>query len=275
VRAGVPDPALRQSPQGAPARSIWFPPFREERSFERRARGLHPRAVGYARRLAVVVLGLAMLPWVAAVAHAKAELEEIGWFQLTATGPIVGDWRFFMEAQPRIGADPESGPKLRALIIRPALGYQITEAWSLWLGYAYQPNFNPFRYENRAFQQSLHTTHVGPFKMVNRSRLEERMIEDAGQPAMRIRHQLWLAYPLPRWPAWSLVAAVEPFINLNTVSNGPIAGFDQNRLYLGVSRQIGKHLRVEIDYLNVFVLGHDGDPDVVRNGGFLLLAYNW
>lgn len=240
-----------------------------------RTRAVHPRAVGHARRLLVAALVLASLPSFAAVADAKAELEEIGWFQLTATGPIVGDWRFFIEAQPRIGADADSGPKLRALIIRPAVGYQITEAWSLWLGYAYQPSFNPFRYENRAFQQSLHTTHVGPFKMVNRSRLEERMIEDAGQPAMRIRHQLWLGYPLPRWPAWSLVAAVEPFINLNTVTNGPIAGFDQNRLYLGVSRQIGKHLRVEVDYLNVFVLGHDGDPNIVRNGGFLLLAYNW
>ena len=111
--------------------------------------------------------------------------------------------------------------------------------------------------------------------MVNRTRFEERFIEDAGQPALRLRHQLWLGYPLPRWPAWSLVAAEEPFVNLNTVSDGPHAGFDQNRVYLGVSRQVGPHLRVEVDYLNQFVLGHRGADDVVRNGGFMQLAFAW
>lgn len=228
-------------------------------------------------RLVFALLALALLPSrFAGVGRAETQVEELGWFQITATGPIVGDWRFFMEAQPRIGTDPEDGgTNLRALIIRPAVGYQLTDALSLWLGYAYQPSFDPSRDEHRVFQQMLHTTHVGPFKMVNRSRLEERMIEDAGQPAIRIRHQVWFGYPLPRWPAWSLVAAVEPFVNLNTVRNGPVGGFDQNRVYLGVSRQIGKHLRVEVDYLNQFVLGHDGADDVVRNGGFLLLAFNW
>lgn len=212
----------------------------------------------------------------AAPARAETFVEELGWFQVVATGPIVGNWRLFMEAQPRVGSDPAEGDtNLRTLIIRPAVGYQITEAWSLWLGYAYVPSFNPSRYENRVFQQSLHTRFVGPFKMVNRTRFEERMIQDAGQPALRLRHMVWLAYPLPRWPAWSLVAALEPFINLNTVTNGPVGGFDQNRVYLGVSRQIGEHVRVEVDYLNQFVLGHDGGDDVVRNGGFLLIAYNW
>lgn len=232
--------------------------------------------MGHARLVVALVAVIVLLSSFVGGVRAETELEELGWFQVTATGPIVGDWRFFMEAQPRIGTDPESGDtNLRTLIVRPAVGCQISPAWSLWLGYAYVPNFDPFRDEHRVFQQLLHTTHVGPLKMVNRSRLEARMVDDAGQPSMRIRHQVWLGYPLPRWPAWSLVAAVEPFIHLNTVRDGPVAGFDQNRLYLGLSRQIGKHLRLEVDYLSQFVLGHDGREDVVRNGGFLLLAYTW
>ena len=208
--------------------------------------------------------------------HAETDVEELGWFQITATGPIVGNWKLFLEVQPRIGTDPADGDtNLRTLIVRSAIGYQITPPWSLWAGYAYIPSFNPSREEQRAFQQSLWVTNAGPFKIINRTRLEERMIEDAGEPALRLRHQLWLGYPLPRWPEWSLVAAVEPFVNLNTEHNGPHAGFDQNRLYLGVSRQIGPHLRVEIDYLNQFVLGHRGAPDVVRNGGVLQLAFGW
>src|SRR5262245_6327947 len=208
--------------------------------------------------------------------HGKVDVEELGWFQITATGPIRGNWKLFLEVQPRVGTDPaNSDTNLRALIVRSAMGYQITEPWSLWAGYGYHPSFNPSRDENRAFQQSTFVTKAGPFNMINRTRFEERFIEDAGQPALRLRHQLWLGYPLPRWPAWSLVAAEEPFVNLNTVHDGPHAGFDQNRLYLGVSRQVGPHLRVEADYLNQFVLGHRGADDLVRNGGFLQMAFGW
>ena len=210
------------------------------------------------------------------VSSAHTNIEALNWYQITGVGPIYGSWKFYIEAQPRIGTDPATrDTNLRTFIVRSAIGYQITEAWSLWMGYAYQPNFNPSRYENRVYQQSLYQNEIGPFKMANRTRLEERMIQDAGQPAMRILHQLWLMYPLPRWPQWGLVAADEPFINLNTVTNGPIAGFDQNRLYLGVSRQLGPHLRVEVDYLNQFVLGHDGADDTVRNGAFVLLVFGW
>jgi hypothetical protein len=211
-----------------------------------------------------------------AAAHAKTNVEELGWFQISGTGPIVGNWKLFLEAQPRVGTDAANGDtNFRALIVRSAIGYQITEPWSLWAGYAFIPSFNPSRDEDRAFQQSLVVTKAGPFKVVNRTRFEERMIENAGQPALRLRHQVWLGYPLPRWPAWSLVAADEPFVSVDTVHAGPRAGFDQNRLYLGVSRQVGPHLRVEVDYLNQFVLGHDGAANVVRNGGFLQMAFAW
>ena len=32
-------------------------------------------------------------------------------------------------------------------------------------------------------------------------------------------------------------------------TTGPSAGFDQNRLYLGVGRQLTDYLRLEVDYL--------------------------
>jgi len=226
------------------------------------------------RTIGVFVVCIVSLFRFVGAADGKTNVEELGWFQISATGPIRGNWKLFLEAQPRVGTDPAKGDtNLRTLIARSAIGYQITEPWSLWAGYAYVPSFNPSRDEHRAFQQSLFVTKAGPFKMINRTRFEERLIEDAGQPALRLRHQLWFGYPLPRWPGWSLVAADEPFVNLDFVHNGPQAGFDQNRVYLGVSRQLGPSLRVEVDYVNQFVLGHGGADDLVRNGGFLQLAF--
>jgi len=227
----------------------------------------------------LAALGLVALHALTSPAPARANqtnTEALQWFLVNATVPIHGSWKFYMEAQPRLGTDPATRDfNFRALLIRPAVGYQITERWSLWAGYGYTPTFNPYRYENRAFEQSLHVMQVGPVKMMNRTRLEQRMIQDAGAPALRLRHYLWFQYPLPRAPKWSLIAADEPFINLNTVSNGPIAGFDQNRLYLGVGRQLTDYLRIEVDYLQQFVQGHDGGDNVVRNGGFILLALNF
>ena len=210
-------------------------------------------------------------------AHAnKTNVEALQWFMINVTTPIYGKWKFYMEAQPRLGTDPATKDfNFRALAIRPAGGYQITDHWSMWMGYGYTPTFNPFRPEHRVFQQSLYVTNLGPLKMVNRTRLEERMIHDAGQPAMRLRHYLWFQYPLPQAPKWSLIAADEPFINLNTVTTGPSAGFDQNRLYLGVGRQLTDYLRLEVDYLQQFVEGHRGADNTVRNGGFILLAFNF
>ncbi len=208
--------------------------------------------------------------------YGKVDVEDLGWFQISATGPIGGNWKLSLEVAPRVGTDPANGDtNLRTVNVRGAMGYQITEPWSLWAGYGYHPTFNPSRDENRAFQQSTFVTKAGPFKMSNRTRIEERFIEDVGQPALRLRHQLWLGYPLPRWPAWSLVAAEEPFVNLNTVHDGPHAGFDQNRIYLGVSREVGPHVRVEVDYLNQFVRRHSAADDLVRNGGILQLAFAW
>jgi Protein of unknown function (DUF2490) len=227
-------------------------------------------------RLGALVLVLCGLVLHVPAARADLEQEHEGWFQVTATGPIAGPFRLFLEAQPRLGTDPADGDTdLRALLIRGAVGWQVTPRWSLWAGYGYTPTFNPFRLENRAYEQSLYVSRLGPLTVQNRTRLEERLIEDTGGAAVRLRHYLGLAYPLPRWPVWSLIAADEPFLNLNTVSNGPVSGFDQNRLYLGVSRQFGPHARVEVDYLNQVVNGRHGTDDVMRNGAFMAVAFGW
>src|SRR5262249_18643616 len=126
----------------------------------------------YRRKLRTIVALVGCL--ICAAAHAKTNVEELGWFQISGTGPIVGNWKLFLEAQPRVGTDAANGDtNFRALVLRSAIGYQITEPWSLWAGYAYIPSFNPSRHEQRAFQQSLVVTNAGPFKIVNRTRFEE------------------------------------------------------------------------------------------------------
>jgi len=199
-----------------------------------------------------------------------------GWFQVTATGPIAGPFRAFFELQPRIGENHESGDvDMRAFLARTAIGVDLVPHWSFWAGYGYALTYNPDRDEHRGFQQLLYEAPFGPFQLSNRTRVEERFLQHAPIPAYRLRNQIRFAYPLPQLPSISLVLADEVFAALNTVRTGPVSGFDQNRLFAGVSKQLMPHVRLEVDYLNQVVNGRRGAEDTLRHSGFLQLAFSW
>jgi hypothetical protein len=194
------------------------------------------------------------------------------WFLGTARGTIAGDWKLYLEVQPRVG-----GEGLRQLILRPALGYQVTRGWSLWQGYGWTPSFGPFVGENRSFQQSLVETPRGrlPFALANRTRLEQRWIEGVSGVSLRARHMLRAAFPVESMPALAAVMYVEPFLTLNQTGGGPPAGFDQNRTFVGLSRALGAGVRLEGGYLNQFVRTPSGRPDLLRHVALVWLDFAW
>jgi hypothetical protein len=208
----------------------------------------------------------------AASASAAAENDGQGWFLVTARGPIGHDWKLYLEAQPRIDGDG-----MRQLILRPAVGYQLTRAWSLWQGYGWTPSFDPFKGENRLFQQSLVETPRGtlPFALTNRTRLEQRWIEGVSGVSVRVRHMLRAVYPLAAQERWALVGYDEPFVTLNDTGSGPVSGFDQNRVFLGVNHLLAAGTRVEVGYLNQVLNGRAGAADTLRHVGLLWLDYQW
>lgn len=204
----------------------------------------------------------------------SAEVENQGqlWFLATARGPISGRWLAYLEAQPRI-----SGSGMEQLILRPAVGYQLTKRWSLWQGYGWTPSFDPFRGENRIYQQSQVETPRGelPVHLVNRTRLEERWIEGVSGVSLRLRHMLRVVYPLDETKTWSLVAYDEPFVTLNRASGGPLPGFDRNRAFLGVGRGLGSGVNLEVGYLNQFVNTAPGNSDLLTHTALVWLDYLW
>jgi hypothetical protein len=213
----------------------------------------------------VVLLCLAAPAW-------GLDEDEQAWVLVTARGSIHGRWKLYLEAQPRFD---ETGT--RQLLLRPAVGYQVTPQWSLWQGYGWTPSFDDFRDEQRSFQQSLVETPRGflPVTLVNRTRLEQRWIEDSDGTAWRLRHMLRLVYPLDDDGTWALAAYDEPFVALNSVSDGPRSGFDQNRAFAGINRALGYGFRLELGYLNQFVNQRGGQSDLVRHVGLVWLDYVW
>ena len=150
------------------------------------------------------------------------------------------------EAQPRFGDDAS---QVNQLLLRTALGYRVADHWSIWQGYAWTPNIEPkFKTENRIYQQLLYIQKFPAIKIMSRTRLEQRWIKDVSGTAVRFRTLLRGQVPLGDQGRWSIVGQDEIFFNLNSPTNGPDSGLDQNRLFVGINRVMNEHLNVDAGY---------------------------
>ncbi|MCS6777497.1 MAG: DUF2490 domain-containing protein [Chloroherpetonaceae bacterium] len=136
------------------------------------------------------------------------------------------------------------------VVVRATAGYQLRRNLSLWIGHAWTPTFIPeFNSEDRWFPQVLLEDRYPWGQMINRTRLEFRAIAGAGGTSVRLRHLLRFSRPVDRAKRWSAIVWDELFWNLNSTPAGPEAGFDQNRIFLGVGYTIDQHTRVDLGYM--------------------------
>jgi len=220
----------------------------------------HQHTCTWGQRFALVALVWSLLAGGEAFAQAPSTLSQDFrlWSPMFMTAKLPNSFLAYLEVQPRF-ADLDENGHIDQLLLRPAIGYQLTENLSIWQGYAWVGNFNqkhtppqsPFFDENRIYQQILYTKKFDSFKITSRTRLEERWIEHVDGTAVRFRTGLRGTYTLPMAPEWALVASDEVFVHLNTVgARGPQAGFDQNRAFVGINRTFSKYLNVDVGYQN-------------------------
>ena len=109
------------------------------------------------------LLVVAMVASGAARAQAM-EHELASWSLLTVWGR-EGKARWFAEAQPRVSL---TTGRFDRLLLRPAVGFQLTPEVSLWAGYGWTPSFTPsYRDEQRPWQQLLVEQRFGVVSLVN------------------------------------------------------------------------------------------------------------
>ena len=180
------------------------------------------------------------------------------WSMVTLDAHLKPKIRLYLEVQPRIG---DHLSNMDRLLLRGALGYQLTKHASVWQGYAWTPSFenintqennftDKYRPESRIYQQLLLEHEWRKLKITNRTRLEERFVANSGGTAVRARHMLKLSYPITKSGKWSVVGYDELFVNANDTPNGPKSGFDQNRLFLGLNRKLSPYASIEFGYMN-------------------------
>lgn len=200
------------------------------------------------------------------------------WSIVTLNAKLKNRVLAYLEIQPRTtltGPEEDNENRFNILLVRPAIGYQVTKSLSVWQGYGWTPSFNPeFRNEHRLWQQVLLNNKIKSLTLVNRTRLEERFIEDAGETSVRGRHMIRLAMPVDKQEKWSLVSYDEAFLNFNSTPNGPKSGFDQNRIFIGLNRKINKHISLEGGYINQYINRKSPTRDRLNHGILVWLNIN-
>ena len=143
-------------------------------------------------------------------------------------------------------------------LVRPALGYALTDYLDGHFGYAWihtDPDGRDAFDEHRIWQQILISGNVGPVGLASRTRLEQRFFEHDSETGWRFREFVKLAYPMPFEPRLGIAAYEEIFFDVNETERSGAAGFDQNRLFAGLSWKFDAewNTKLEVGYLNQFI----------------------
>lgn len=218
------------------------------------------------RRHRTLGKAIALIATVCSLSVARAEGTEDNfgiWTAVFTQGKFSDRWGWFLENQLRLhegwefrGGTPDGfGTRGNRLLLRPAVRWlpRGDGSLQLHLGYGWTPNFSPERGEHRLWQQALLQTGDGRggWAIQHRLRLEQRHAEFTRGLAHRVRYFLRAHRLTSDTGAYGLALWDELFWNLNTVTAGPQAGFDQNRVFVGPIAQVAPGARLEAGYLNV------------------------
>jgi hypothetical protein len=148
------------------------------------------------------------------------------------------------------------------LLVRPWLSVKATDGLSFGLGYDHIEPFpsdaNP---EDRVWQQLGFKLGIFDLPVSGRIRLEERFLEDIDTIIFRSRWRLKLEIPIPD-EDWYLSSFNEVFVNLNSDSDGPQSGFDQNRLFFGFGGKLSDRVKAEFGYQWVYERKRGEDENI-------------
>jgi hypothetical protein len=181
---------------------------------------------------------------------AQAETDEAVWVNATVQGSIKDRLVYFAEVQPRIN---DGASELRQLLLRPAIGTKLSDAVTVYQGYARVIDYREIgdQKENRSFQQITWNVAKGSFgELQSRTRIEERFVEGSGEVGIRLRHMARWELPLEKKarPIGALAWA-EGFVALNDTDWGARAGVDQVRLFGGAEIPLFGKSTLEAGYM--------------------------
>ncbi|HYN06308.1 MAG TPA: DUF2490 domain-containing protein [Vicinamibacterales bacterium] len=160
-------------------------------------------------------------------------------------------WRWSSEfvLRTREGLD-----EVDVVVMRGLVGYDLTERSSASVGFGLIPSFpasGGTLLEKRLFEQYLWSGRSLGGLLALRTRFEQRWAEANSGLVWRLRQQARYTRPMAPRSRYSLVVWEEIFFHANKTVRY-VRGFEQNRVFGGISRTMSDRVRIDIGYLNQF-----------------------
>ncbi|WAR45257.1 DUF2490 domain-containing protein [Methylomonas rapida] len=202
-------------------------------------------------------------------------------------GPVKDDWGMWLSNtyQTDFGGSPylaflELAPRTKndnndfsQVIVRPLVGYKVTQKLQLWLGYTWQGEYNDqtdFELATNDFMQQLQwiDNWTPQLNFQYRFRLEQRFFAHESDAGHRMRHRFRFVYTLPDSKAY-LIGIDELFVYFNSLNDSRMehsvqAGINQNRTYVGVGYKLTPQLNIDTGYQLQYV-NNFGTPDLINH----------
>ena len=187
-----------------------------------------------------------------------------GIINLGSVDKRLDKWRWWVEGQGRFRDNASAADQGLA---RTALGYQLTDKATVWLGFGYVGNYPQGRKnfdEYRIWQQFMISDNPSFGDVTSRTRLEQRIFENISPVEWRLRQLVRYSHPIYEGSSLSLVLWDEGFVRMNSPTLTTPFGYDQNRGFAGFGYTFSKQLRVEIGYMNQHFLFRTITPRAQR-----------
>ena len=157
--------------------------------------------------------------------------------------------------QSRTRNDSAKGSRLTENLLFSQIGYQINKNASVWIGYTHdwiRPlNNNDFQ-ENRVYEDFVWKQNIQDFKVLSRTRMDQRINQSNGDTGYRARQFLQISHPLYFVKDLSAYVGDEVMFYLNKNSFGK-HGFSENRILAGLSYKLNNKTGISLGYLGQYV----------------------
>ncbi len=202
---------------------------------------------------------LVCLLWLlGAVGRAEADQFQ-QWPTLFLVNHFDETWTGNLMIQGRFDDDLDRDQKL---LIRPELGYNFSSSAQLTGGLDFFEGLaGGGLVEVRTWQQLGLSQDWGRVGITHRVRVEQRFIKGVEGVVIRQRYRLRGQQWLDQDERWLLFGSNEIFFTVNHETGGPPAGFDQNRLQVGLGYRLDKGLR--LDTAHQWIAGRKRDAQVL------------
>lgn len=202
-------------------------------------------------------------------ANAGVEEDSGVWGVVQGQGAFVNsdsaskNWLWWMEGQGRFFNDSS---RLGQSLIRPGVGYKLSDNSSAWLGYAWiytRPQDSSSTDEHRIWQQFSWADGYDWGNLFTRTRLEQRFLNNGDDTGWRFRQFAKYTHPLFSNRIYASIWD-EVFVNINSTDWGAENGFGQNRAFAGIGAFVdsARHYRIELGYMNQFINTANGKDEM-------------